>query len=330
MEQVKKTRILVVDDQPEALKGVSRILKTAGYETFEAATGEECLRLSQELRPDLILLDVVLPDIDGRQLCKMVKKYPRTSDAYVVLLSAIKTDSETQSESLEHGADGYITRPISNRELLARVKAMLRLKETEKHLSEALEFGNSILATSPIGIVVLGSDGKVVRTNQAMATIAGTTPEQLLGQNFRDLESWKATGLLADAEEVFCSGIEKQREIHLINSLGRELWLDCRICRVRASDEFHLLLTVNDITVRKRMEAEKERLIEDLQEALAKIKTLSGILPICGECKKIRDDKGQWQRLEYYIQHHSEAEFTHSICPDCTRKLYPHLYEDES
>jgi len=72
----------------------------------------------------------------------------------------------------------------------------------------------------------------------------------------------------------------------------------------------------------KRAEEEREKLIHELQEALAKVRTLSGMLPICASCKKIRDDKGYWNQMEAYIRDHSEAEFSHSICPDCKKKLY--------
>ena len=79
---------------------------------------------------------------------------------------------------------------------------------------------------------------------------------------------------------------------------------------------------------RKRIENEKEQAIAQLQEALAKVKLLSGFLPICASCKKIRDDQGYWQQIESYIRDHSNAEFSHSICPDCARKLYPELCKD--
>lgn len=78
-----------------------------------------------------------------------------------------------------------------------------------------------------------------------------------------------------------------------------------------------------DISKRKHAEEEREKLIKELREALAKIKTLSGMLPICSSCKKIRDDNGYWNQIEVYIRDHSEAEFTHGICPECFKKLYP-------
>jgi hypothetical protein len=74
---------------------------------------------------------------------------------------------------------------------------------------------------------------------------------------------------------------------------------------------------------RKQAEAEREKLIHELQEAMAKVKTLSGMLPICASCKKIRDDQRYWNQIEAYIRDHSEAEFSHGICPECMKKLYP-------
>jgi hypothetical protein len=84
--------------------------------------------------------------------------------------------------------------------------------------------------------------------------------------------------------------------------------------------------SVRDVTELKRSEKERERLIAELQDALGKVRTLSGLLPICAACKKIRDDTGYWNQIESYISRHSKAEFSHSLCPECARKLYPHLH----
>ena len=93
---------------------------------------------------------------------------------------------------------------------------------------------------------------------------------------------------------------------------------------------FILLLTIifiQTINIRERRLAEErsEKLINELQKALTQVKTLSGLLPICANCKKIRDDKGYWKQIESYIRDHSEADFSHSICPECAKKLYPDL-----
>ena len=80
---------------------------------------------------------------------------------------------------------------------------------------------------------------------------------------------------------------------------------------------------VRDIAERKRIHEEREKIIAQLQEALSKVKLLSGMLPICANCKKVRDDRGYWNQIEEYVRKHSEAEFSHAICPECMKKLYP-------
>ncbi|MBF0559677.1 MAG: CHASE domain-containing protein [Nitrospirae bacterium] len=83
----------------------------------------------------------------------------------------------------------------------------------------------------------------------------------------------------------------------------------------------------HEIMERKQVETEREKLIVELQEALAKVKQLTGLLPICASCKNIRDDKGYWNQIEVYISEHSETEFSHGICPDCAKKLYGKYYD---
>ena len=85
-----------------------------------------------------------------------------------------------------------------------------------------------------------------------------------------------------------------------------------------------------DITDRKEVEAEKERLITQLQAALVDIKTLQGIVPICAFCKQIRDDSGYWNQLEKYVSEHSHAEFSHAICPKCMAERYPDADDDDT
>ncbi|MEW6521242.1 MAG: hypothetical protein AB1461_17720 [Thermodesulfobacteriota bacterium] len=80
---------------------------------------------------------------------------------------------------------------------------------------------------------------------------------------------------------------------------------------------------------RQQAEAEKDRLIEELHKAFSEVKTLRGIVPICASCKKIRDDKGFWQQVEVYVSAHSDALFSHGICPECVEKLYPNFKSPE-
>lgn len=99
-------------------------------------------------------------------------------------------------------------------------------------------------------------------------------------------------------------------------------WVDCPV--LNADGRLVEFQSVGrDITARKRAEEEREKLIAELREALDKVKTLSGLLPICANCKKIRDDQGYWHQVEIFIREHSAAQFTHGICPDCAKELYP-------
>ena len=133
----EKTKILLVDDNPDILFATARILKSAGYEVLEASSAKECWKALGANRPDLLLLDVVLPDADGRELCAQLKKDPDLAGIFVVLLSGTKTSSNDQVEGLDLGADGYIARPIANKEFLARILAMDRIRRAERDLQKA-------------------------------------------------------------------------------------------------------------------------------------------------------------------------------------------------
>jgi PAS domain-containing protein len=94
---------------------------------------------------------------------------------------------------------------------------------------------------------------------------------------------------------------------------------------VKGKDFLHSI--IHDITDRKQAEEDKKELILELREALSQVKSLSGLLPICASCKKIRDDKGSWKQIEAYIRERSKVEFSHGICPECAKRLYPDFFE---
>ncbi len=324
-----KSKILIVDDHIVTAKGIGRLLKAAGHDTIEVFTGQACIDAIYTMRPDLVLLDVVLPDIDGRDICKKVKTDPTTAHIAVVLLSSVRTESEAQADGLACGADGYIARPVSNNELIARVNAFLRLKRTERRLAEAVDFGEKIFQAAPMGMVSLSLTGRETRMNEAMHAILSALGEDPAGFDFWNSPAWKKSGVCDDARTLLETGQTLHREVQFSPTTGAELWLDCRIARFTHNGEHHLLLTAADITERRAAEEGRKVLLHELQEALADVKRLSGLLPICSSCKNIRDDAGNWRPLEVYIRDHSGAQFTHGICPDCTSKLYPGLFEDD-
>ncbi len=94
---------------------------------------------------------------------------------------------------------------------------------------------------------------------------------------------------------------------------------------IKDPDRYYLVVlpsTIQTVLERKRLQQDKDNLIRDLKKAVAEVKKLSGLLPICANCKKIRDDKGYWSRIESYIERHSEAIFSHGLCPECEKEMY--------
>jgi len=106
---------------------------------------------------------------------------------------------------------------------------------------------------------------------------------------------------------------------------GGEMW---KVLSNRALALFAIWVTAALTLQRKKIEEKREKAISDREKALEDIKILRGLLPICASCKKIRDDQGYWSQIEVYIHEHSEADFSHGICPECARKLYPKFYKE--
>ncbi|HYK19405.1 MAG TPA: PAS domain S-box protein, partial [Pyrinomonadaceae bacterium] len=117
----------------------STLLKRAGYETLNARSGAECLRIVAENPPDLVLLDVILPDMTGVDVCKAIKGSERSAGVLVLNISGVRTSAINEIEGLEGGADGYITKPIDGRTLIAHVNALLRMKRAEQEIEAARE-----------------------------------------------------------------------------------------------------------------------------------------------------------------------------------------------
>ena len=124
--------ILVVDDDPDILLATARILKKEGYQVLQAETGNQCLEKAYKEHPDLVLLDVMLPDILGTEVCAELRNNTDHQQKYILLMSGFKTSSNDQADGLDAGADGYIARPVSNRELISRVNSMVRLIRAER------------------------------------------------------------------------------------------------------------------------------------------------------------------------------------------------------
>ena len=257
MKNKDNAKILVVDDQIHALKGVSRIMRGSGYEVLEASNGAECLKIALEHRPDLILLDVVLPDIDGREVCRRIKSDPQTADIHVVLLSSIHIESDSQAEGLEHGADGYVARPIPNRELLARVQAILRLKYAESRLRESEELFRSMFERhSAIMLLIDPVTGRIMDAINSAELFYGYTKSQLVSMSVQDFNVLPPD----EVENEHNLALKQKRKYFIFPhrlAHGEVRSVEVHSSPIEQHGELMLFLIIHDITDRKRLEEER-------------------------------------------------------------------------
>lgn len=217
---------------------------------------------------------------------------------------------------------------------LDAVNHTLTLEIAERRATEErLHQFSRAVEQSPCSIVITNTKGEIEYVNPKFTEVTGYTAEEVRGQNPRLLKSGaNPPEIYRDLWAALIEGTEWKGEFHNRKKNGELYWEFASISPIRNAEGVvtHYLAIKEDITQRKAIEAEREHLIVELQEAIARVKTLSGLLPICASCKKIRDDGGYWNTVELYVQQHSAATFTHGICPDCARRLYPELYTPEA
>ena len=148
-----KEKILIVDDEKDIVKLLDYNLKKEGFRTLLAYDGEDALDMATRERPDIILLDLMLPGIDGLEVCRQLKKEDKTLGIPIIMLTA-KTREADKIVGLELGADDYVTKPFSPREIIARVKAVLRRVKDKEKLPEILNLGNITIDFSKISVSV--------------------------------------------------------------------------------------------------------------------------------------------------------------------------------
>ena len=124
--------VLVVDDEPAQLRLVDQVLTSNGYEVVKAGSGQEAIRVIYEKKPDIVILDVMMPEIDGWQTCRLIRE---VSDIPVIMLTGKRNSEDDIVHGLECGADEYLVKPVGNRELMARVRAALRRAEKPSYMN---------------------------------------------------------------------------------------------------------------------------------------------------------------------------------------------------
>ena len=148
-----KEKILIVEDEKDIVKMLDYNLKKEGFKTLSAHNGEDGLDMARKENPDLILLDLMLPEMDGMDVCKAIKNEAKTSHIPIIILTA-KAQETDKIVGLELGADDYMTKPFSPRELIARIKAVLRRMKEKDKLPEVLRIGDLTIDFSKIMVSI--------------------------------------------------------------------------------------------------------------------------------------------------------------------------------
>jgi two-component system phosphate regulon response regulator PhoB len=165
-----KPKILVVDDEPDALELIQYNLKAAGFDVVKAADGEEALKRARATNPSLVILDVMLPEVDGLEVCKILRREPATKTIPIIMLTA-KAAEIDRVLGLELGADDYVTKPFSPRELVLRVKAMLRRQAPAEPEPENIEFNDLRIDIPRHEVVVEGRRVDLTATEFKLLTV---------------------------------------------------------------------------------------------------------------------------------------------------------------
>jgi len=243
------------------------------------------------------------------------------------------TDYDEEDIQLLEAIANYVA-PVLNARL-QRDRQERERKRAEEALRESQQLLERTFASLRDAVFIIDADTvEIIDCNPAASEIFGYSRQEMLGQT--------TTFLHVDE-----AALEEFRK-HLYPAMEEKGFLFLPEFRMKRKDgtvfptehsvmpledeqgrRIGWVSVVRDIIEGKQAEEERERLILELQDALAKVKTLSGLLPICTHCKKIRDDEGYWNQLETYIQEHSEAEFTHGFCDECAKKHYPEFFGDD-
>ena len=165
-----KPKILVVDDEPDAVDLIDFNLKAAGYDVVTAADGAEALKKAKSILPALVLLDIMLPEVDGLEVCKILRRDPATAGIPIIMLTA-KAAEIDRILGLELGADDYITKPFSPRELILRVKKMLQRGQSVQQKVDQMRFGELLIDIPRHLVAMAGKRIELTATEFRLLTV---------------------------------------------------------------------------------------------------------------------------------------------------------------
>jgi len=323
----KKLSTLLVEDSEADAELIVRELKEGGFDpVYERVETRDAMAAALDRRDwDVVISDYSMPQFGGAAALTLLKD--RALD--IPFISVSGTIGEDVAVSMmKAGAHDYVMKgnlarlvPAVERELNA---AALRRERQQAQASKSLLA--AIVESSDDAILSKTLDGIILSWNQGAQRMYGYTAAEMIGQRVAVLMPPDRVREMAAIHERIRRGEHVIRyETIRVRKDGSPISVSITVSPVKGTDGQVIGASsiARDITERKQEEAERLQLIRELTNALQHVKTLSGLLPICSCCKKIRDDQGYWQSVEVYVRNHSDAEFSHSICPDCLAREYP-------
>lgn len=324
---MQKTHVLLVDDDEDYFILIRALLSESKVSRFQldwAASYNEALKIIAQADHQVYLVDFHIDDHNGIELLKAASS--AGCNAPIILLTG-QGDIEIELAAMQAGAADYLNKNLINQELLERsIRYAIERTQTTEMLKEyqlAIEGSKDFIA-------VIDRDYKYKMVNWSFLGQRKKNREDVIERSVADVLGRDVfeTAIKPNLEKCFAGETVKYEMQYIYPDIGnRDVEVEYYPLKNASGNVYRAVAVIRDITARKAAEQERENLIAKLNDALAKVKTLSGYLPICSSCKKIRDDSGYWNQIETYVKKHSEAQFSHSICPECSKKLYPELFK---
>src|ERR1039458_1162072 len=274
----KKTSVLVVDDVPVSLQAYSEILRAEGYEVWEASTGPQALQSARERHPDLVLLDVMLPDLSGIEVCRQIKADAALADVFVVLVSGNATDVAYKVAGLESGADDYLAKPLDADEFRARVRTILRLRNTTAALRASEQRHRQLVEMLPEAVSMSDLQGRFLTVNpQGVEMLGYANLGELLQRSVFDITRPEDhERVKADIATTLETGILRNAEYLLLRKSGDPFTAEVSAAVAADADgqPSGLVWVTRETTERKRA----EEALQDQSRYLANIAQFLGTL----------------------------------------------------
>jgi two-component system cell cycle response regulator len=268
----RQSAILIVDDAPANIGVLRSIMVQQGHRTFVANSGARALEIAQRVRPDLVLLDVMMPGMDGFEACRQLKSNPVTAHIPVIFVSA-RTEADDVVAGFDIGAADYISKPLRAAEVCARVRAQLQLRTSTESQKEQADRLRLIVDSMDEGLMIVDAEGRLQYANQACARYLDYGPDQLAGHTLGELLSPSVTRECLDYLAEWTSAPESApprnvREVMVRPRVGALRAMDLTITPMFAGEALFVAL-LHDITHHKQSETALQRAA--LLDSLTKI-----------------------------------------------------------